>query len=574
MARVLPVNIKLPGFFGLNTRQSFQGTLQWAAVATNCVIDASGRLAARLGRKAVTSSAVEGGAVIKAIYEQVRKDDTTDILTAVNDKLYKGTSTLTDITGTAAGVTGITDDHWQMQNIANRVTAFQAGHDPIVRTTGNWSLLQQELGIWVADTVTAVGNVVRDTAAANETLYFHATVVAGDAKTHATTEPVWPTTPGNTIVDDQVTWTVRKMPNGNICHSAFGRIWVTSDGDDSIVEFSDTLIPHKFRGGASGTLNLATVWGGDTITAISSIENFLVIFGRSTILLYKGAEDPSTMVLAEKIERIGCLARDTVQITGNDVLFLSDSGVRALSRAVEAGGRQTLGDLSINVRTTMLKDLTFGAVAALKSVYDEFNGFYLISVTDQAQTYVFDLRFPNEDGSAKITLWDQYGATAFFAARDRKLYVGDAGILSEYTGYNMGASGVYQMTYISTWSDYGHLAREIPMIASRFKMPKRWVTNILTGTNYLVTWLWGFDYSSNLKSFDTLIRTTATPAEWNNTTAEWGISEWSGGDIFSNTRAHPTGHGVALRIGWRVNIDGAPFAIQNMDFGINLGRIQ
>jgi len=97
------------------------------------------------------------------------------------------------------------------------------------------------------------------------------------------------------------------------------------------------------------------------------------------------------------------------------------------------------------------------------------------------------------------------------------------------------------------------------------------VTNILTGTNYLVTWLWGFDYSSNLKTFDTQILTTANPAEWS--VSEWAIGEWSGGDIFSKTRAHPTGHGVAIRIGWRVVIDGAPFAIQNMDFGINLGRV-
>jgi len=571
MARVLPVNITLPGFFGLNTRQSVQGTLQWAETATNCVIDTSGRLAARLGRKAVTASAVESGAVIKSIFEQIRNDDTLTMLSGVNDKIYKGTGTLTDITGTAAGVTGITDDHWQFQNIANRVVGFQAAHDPVVRTTANFSLLQQDITDWVQDTVTTVGDIVKATSG-NETIYFHATTVAGDFKTHATTEPTWNTTVGGTTADDQVTWTTRAMPNGNICHSAFGRIWTTVDGDGTTVYFSDTLIPHKFSGGLAGTIDLDTVWGGDTITAISSIENFLVIFGRSNVLLYSGANDPSTMVLAEKIEGIGCLARDTVQITGNDIVFLSDSGVRALSRAIESGGRQALGDLSANVRTTMMQDLTFGTVASLKAVYDEFHGFYLISATDQTQTYVFDLRFPNSDGSAKITMWDQYGGTAFFAARDRKLYVGDAGILSEYSGYNMSTSGTYVMTYVSTWSDYGHLSREIPMIESRFKFPKRWVTNILTGTNYLVTWLWGFDYSSNLKSLDTRILTTATPAEWN--VAEWNLGEWSGGDIFSKTRGHPTGHGVAIRIGWRVTIDGAPFAIQSMDFGINLGRIQ
>ncbi len=59
---------------------------------------------------------------------------------------------------------------------------------------------------WVADTVTAVGDFIRPTTPDGTVMI--CTEIAGDFKTHATTEPTWPAE-GSTVVDDQVTW--RKM---------------------------------------------------------------------------------------------------------------------------------------------------------------------------------------------------------------------------------------------------------------------------------------------------------------------------------------------------------------------------
>jgi len=59
---------------------------------------------------------------------------------------------------------------------------------------------------WVADTVTAVGDIVVPTAGKENGFRYECTAAAGDKKTHATTEPTWPTTVGDTVVDDQVTW--------------------------------------------------------------------------------------------------------------------------------------------------------------------------------------------------------------------------------------------------------------------------------------------------------------------------------------------------------------------------------
>jgi hypothetical protein len=51
-----------------------------------------------------------------------------------------------------------------------------------------------------------VGDIVVPTAGLENGWKYICTVSAGDHKTHATTEPTWPTTAGATVVDDQVTW--------------------------------------------------------------------------------------------------------------------------------------------------------------------------------------------------------------------------------------------------------------------------------------------------------------------------------------------------------------------------------
>jgi hypothetical protein len=69
---------------------------------------------------------------------------------------------------------------------------------------------------WAADTPALLNAAVEPTGA--DTGYFYVcSARAGDFKTHATTQPVWPKLVGATIVDDQVTWTCHKKG-----HDLFG----------------------------------------------------------------------------------------------------------------------------------------------------------------------------------------------------------------------------------------------------------------------------------------------------------------------------------------------------------------
>jgi hypothetical protein len=76
-----------------------------------------------------------------------------------------------------------------------------------VAFVGGW-IMPGQIADWAADTATTEGSWVR-ASDPTVTLRFEATAVVGDTKTHATDEPTWPTTAGDTVTDDQVTWTAR-----------------------------------------------------------------------------------------------------------------------------------------------------------------------------------------------------------------------------------------------------------------------------------------------------------------------------------------------------------------------------
>jgi len=94
---------------------------------------------------------------------------------------------------------------------------------------------------------------------------------------------------------------------------------------------------------------------------------------------------------------------------------------------------------------------------------------------------------------------------------------------------------------------------------------------VLAGTNYTITYVWGFDYEESIHSLTKTLNLPSSPSEWG--IAEWGLGEWSGGDIFGDSRVHPTSHGQVMRVGMSVTIDGAPIAFQEVMLAAKLGRM-
>jgi hypothetical protein len=390
------VTITAPGFAGVNTQDApLAQDASFAAVADNCVIDKEGRIAARQGYDVLTTNDLLGTSDgIESMGEFVANDGDTLFFSAGNNKVFSGTTTLTDLT--PAGYT-ITDNNWKMVNFNDSMFFFQRGYEPLV---------------------------YKDSTSTFDPMSDHG---------HATGTP----------------------PQGNECLAAFGRLWVADFTDNkSTIYWSDLLNGSHWTGGSTGSIDITTVWptGYDTIVALAAHNGFLVIFGRNSIVLYSGAESPASMTLADTISSVGCVSRDAVVSTGKDLIFLDDSGVRSLSRTIQEKSAP-IGDISKNVNND-IKSLFAAETGNISMHYSPRQAFVLLNFPDLAVTYAFDTRFPLQDGSFRATTWSHMNAICFTETSTEKLYIGVQDGVAEYTGYKDNDTA-YLLSYFSHPLSFG-----------------------------------------------------------------------------------------------------------------------
>ena len=390
------------GVNGLNT-QANPSALDpsWLTKADNIVIRESGKIGFRKGLKQQVlkhSSAKPIGAIIEHTYN-VGTTATTKTLCAVDNKLF--TVNLNDPSASAfvdSGLTGITGDDWQMVEFNNQAFAFQEGEDPVRYNQGTWEKIKDIAGY------------------------------------------VAPKDKDNNVISSF-------KPSCSMGH--YGRLWVggTSTEKD-VLRYSDTLIEKVWNTGNSGFIDLKTVWGSDEIVAIAPFYGKIAIFGKHSIVIYSnpwaatgvnyGTVSAASMELDEVIRGVGCVSRDSVQAVGDDLFFLSDTGLRSLARTTEKENLP-LQDLSLNIKDTIIRTIQRSSNA--KGVYVENEGVYVLSFVDIGETYVFDIKSLIQTGSARITTWtfDKVGSrqpSCLAYTPSRGLVVGqNSGSISTYEGY-------------------------------------------------------------------------------------------------------------------------------------------
>jgi hypothetical protein len=558
--QLFPLTIQAPGFLGLNTQASAVGLgPAWSQVASNLVFDDAGRLAARQGVSALTSSPISGTPEVGAIIHYFQNATTDFVVSAANNILYSGDTTLTDITGSLTP----TADDWKFENFNGNVVGFQAAHAPIYWAgSGNFTTIQSQHTDWAASTAYTAGQTVKATGGANATMYF----VCTTGGTSAGSEPTWNTNDGDTTTDNTVTWTTVIIPAGNEVHAAFGRLWAVSS-DKTTIKYSALLDESKWdvtNGG--GTIDMLTVWtgGGDEIVSITSFNDFIIIFGRNNITVYSAPDDPTNIALADTLAGIGCIARDSVVPIGPDLVFLSKQGIRSFQRTVEQTS-MPMQDISKNVRSNLVAIAAGTPENQIKAVFNQEDGTYLLRLG--SFFYSVDLKALAEVGP-RITFWNSFPIySMYWSTRDDKLYLGGDGIVAEYDGYDDNGSS-YILEYRSPWLDLSNLA---PELANLLKMPKQIRATVVNGVGYSISYYWGFDFKSSQFTSKTIQFSTSATSEWGS--AEWNDGEWAGqgGDV-DTVHAHMKGHGQHIQYGFTVTVNGVYVGIQKVDLMIKVGR--
>jgi hypothetical protein len=508
MAQALQnITISAPGFAGINTQDApLQQDPSFAADATNCIIDKEGRVAARKGYSMVSSNgaAVLGSSIgIESIGEFVQYDGTKIVFSCGNNKIFKGTSTLVDITGSLT----ISANNWSMASLGNKFYFYQIGHAPLVYDAATSAL----------------------------------TTIAAHAGAAGT------------------------APQGNVCLAAFGRIWAADvTGNKRTLYFSDQLDGVDFGGGSSGSLDLTTVWPGgfDEIVSLIAHNDFLIILGKRSILLYSGAGTPSTMVLADTILNIGIVSRDCVQSTGQDILFLDYSGVRSLARTIQEKS-SPLGDISKNVNND-IKLRARAETGNIKTIYDPQNAFFLINFPSAGTVYCFDTRAPLQNGSYRVTTWSSMNPLCFTVTDADELYIGVLTGIAKYDTYKDGTAS-FGLQYFSHPLSFGD--------SSRLKFLKAVNVTTFNGSAATVVLNWAYDYSGDFqKQAYTLETFTAGQyhiADYNTADGEYASSS----QLINKEKVNTGGSGSIVAVGLTTTIDGQGIAFQELNIHSLIGRI-
>lgn len=589
-------SIAAPGFYGLNSQDSsVQLSSGFALEAKNCVIDKFGRIGARKGWTPLNEDPASTGD-FKAIFELVRDDGNT-IISCANGKLYTGEQTLTEkkvMSGTAVtgGTYSQTGTTITVTKVAHGLTAstvvfldFTTGSATdgyytiatvptadtftvtatTATTSGNVTYIPQ-LTYAIADDNWQISGMPYDTGA---TASSHALLVQRDqaalifhrlgSAAHAHTYEYGFQRLGD-IANLPAAHDVTTF-KPNCILTAYGRTWVADIANDrQTVYFSDLLDPTEWKIGTAGYLNIGEVVpNNDPIVGLAAHNGFLIIFCRRHIVVYRNPVDPAALTLEDTITGVGCIARDTIHSIGTDLIFLSETGVQSLQRVIQEKSLP-FRDVSKNVRDELLAYIASEDEDGIKGVYYPTDAFYLLTLPTNGVVYCFDTRGVLENGAARTTIWDSIEPTAFCVTQDKRLLLGKAGYIANYTGYE-DDTATYRFAYYTNYFDFDQ--------PSTLKILKKINMIAIGGSGQPIIFKWAFDYNSNYQS-GSLSLDAIVIAEYG--VSEYGIAEYSNGIALDNVTTNASGTGRILQLGFEADINGSPLSIQKIDFALKAGK--
>jgi len=507
--QLIAASIAAPAFYGLNTQESGV-TLQegYALHADNCIIDKYGRLGSRKGWTTLTVGSTGVNLLGLSNFKEITGADT--LLSWNATSFFKGSTSLTTLTPTTTDT--IAAGNWQTATLNDHHFFYQRGYVPLIYT--------------------------------NETTTDE--FVSYASHTHATAG----------------------YQSANTVLAAYGRLWTAdTTTNKTTVWFSDVLDGAKFSTGTSGSLDISSVLtrGMDEIVALGAHNGNLIIFCKNNIIIYSDGDNFQTgmttanLTLVEVIEGVGCIARDSVQNTGEDILFLSNTGVRSLNRTVQEKSAP-MRDISKNIRDDIIEALNAEVLADVKSVYSPTNAFYLLTFPATQQTFCFDTRSPMKDGSFRVTIWPLLTPKGLLSL-DSELYFAQPNGVAKYRLYS--DDGVkYAMSYYSNYFDLG-----LPNVN---KIVKKITATTVGASGQTFALKVGYEYSPIYFS-STFILTEGTVHEYG--VAEYNIAEYAGAVLINDQSSPTQGAGNIIQIGFTTDINGTAMSLQKISIFAKQGKV-
>lgn len=181
---------------------------------------------------------------------------------------------------------------------------------------------------WASATNYALGNRRIPTVANG---YYYE--VSADAGSSGGTEPTWPTTIGDTVVDSGITWICRGRYNNfpvttsSSVKTLNGYIFVCVGGD---IYNSDLDLPDSWNTSDF----ISTEIYPDVVVALAKYKNYLVAFGQNTIEFFYDAANVSGSPLQRQegiLHNIGCMGQGMVIDNEDKIFWISQTSAQTYS---------------------------------------------------------------------------------------------------------------------------------------------------------------------------------------------------------------------------------------------------
>lgn len=551
------ITISAPGFQGLNTEDSpLQQDPGFALVADNCVIDKYGRIGSREAFATLTTNDTVAYAINAGMASE-RKDI----------KQLGGGS----IAGTRYNL-GIAS-HLQFDAVGSKIQEdyYVVLIDGENMTSISYPTLADSTALGKAKII-AYHDAIYIFSSGNITLKFNGTTLTNLMAT------------GIPPQDD--TGIIAANLDGDVVCSAYGRLWVAGvNYDYNTIYYSDLLIDNQWYDGkavptdsfnTAGIIDVSEYWpnGSDRIVAVEAHNNFLVVFGRQSILLYSSGNnfsDPADvdgLVLQDAISSMGAVSRDAVVNIGAELLYVDDSGVRGLGRTIQEKS-VPLGDLTANVKrdiSTLIRDEPNEAISLF---YMPNKNLVICNFAQTEQAYAIEMRAPSATGGNKITRWTNCTFNrGFFVEDNEQSYVllagKDSGGVLEYDNYLEWTGEPYTMKYHSNAFSFGDAVRQKFVKQVDF-------TCVSSFIDAPATVKWGYSGTLDYVANKTII--AQQPSLFNvayyNQTDKYG----KGLTTLKRYRTNTKGSGELVRVALETEIAGNSLSIQEINIQTLMGRI-
>ena len=366
----------------------------------------------------------------------------------------------------------------------------------------------------------------------------------------------------------------------------YGKVWaggVTEAPD--VVFYSVLLDGDDWTGTGSGYIDLKTVWGTDDIVAIAPFFGKLVIFGKKNIVIYDNPESGGTLSLNEVIKGVGLVSRDTVQAIGDDLVFLSATGLRSLARTTEKD-KLPMQDLSLNIKDTLIRNISTSN-EVIKSVYLENEGIYILTFTNKNITYVFDFKHATPQQTPRITTWTFDNDREPASMINTELYSGL--LVGQKDGSIAGYEGYFDtdLAWVSSAASYTNAAITADVSSVWIPMGETVTASILKkmilvlegGSGAVLGLRWYKDFSINSSSTTQINLapvTTGTTALWGASTSLYGKAGITYTPVFGlqEYQTALTGSAKHLKLNMSIVSNGFDTSIQDLSIMSLQGKIR